>query len=184
MAKNLLGNWEIAPVWQIQSPEMFTPQSGVDSNQNGDAAPDRTIFNPNGVPGTGSAVTPIKNLGGDTVGYLATNPNAQYIQAGPGALATAGRNTLATPRTNNWDLTVMKRINTSERTNLEFSASAFNLFNHSQFIPGSVNTVNSIGYTTSAATAFVRANNAAFNDPTQAFSNNARVMQLVMKFNF
>src|SRR5262249_44844615 len=60
-ARNLLGNWEIAPQWQLQSPEYFTPQSGVDSNLNGDSAPDRALFNPNGVPGTGSNVTPIMN---------------------------------------------------------------------------------------------------------------------------
>jgi hypothetical protein len=182
MAKNLLGNWKLVPTWQLQSPEFYTPQSGVDSNLNGDSAPDRTIINPNGVPGTGTAVTPLLNGAGDTVGYVANNPNAQYIQAGKGALATAGRNTLATPRTNNWDMAVVKRFNTSERTNLEFTAQAFNIFNHSQFIPGSVNTVNSIGYT--GITGFVRVNSGAFNDPTQAFANNARVMQLVMKFNF
>ena len=182
MAKNLLGNWKLVPTWQLQSPEFYTPQSGVDSNLNGDSAPDRTIINPNGVPGTGTAVTPLLNGAGDTVGYVANNPNAQYIQAGKGALATAGRNTLATPRTNNWDMAVVKRFNTSERTNVEFTAQAFNIFNHSQFIPGSVNTVNSIGYT--GITGFVRVNSGAFNDPTQAFANNARVMQLVMKFNF
>jgi hypothetical protein len=182
MAKNLLGNWKLVPTWQLQSPEFYTPQSGVDSNLNGDSAPDRTIINPNGVPGTGTAVTALKNGAGDTVGYVAKDPNAQYIQAGPGALATAGRNTLATPRTNNWDMAVVKRFNTSERTNVEFTAQAFNIFNHSQFIPGSVNTVNSIGYT--GITGFVRVNSGAFNDPTQAFANNARVMQLVAKFNF
>ncbi len=182
MAKNLLGNWEIAPQWQLQSPEFYTPQSGIDSNLNGDSAPDRTIFNPNGTPGTGSTVTAVKNLNGDTVGYLANNPNAQYIQAGSGALATAGRNTLATPRTNNWDLTLLKRFNTTERTTVEFSANAFNVFNHSQYIPGSVNTVNSIGYT--AITAFVRVNGTHFNDPSATFANNARVLQLVGKFIF
>jgi carboxypeptidase family protein len=191
-AKNLLGNWEVAPQWQLQSPEFFTPQSGVDSNLNGDTAPDRTIFNPSGVSGTGSAVTPVCNVpmaagtcpAGNTVGYVAVNPSAQYIQAGLGALANAGRNTLATPRTNNWDLTLLKRFNVTERTNLEFGASAFNIFNHSQFIPGFVNRVDSIGFTNSAATAFVRVNNAAFNNPTQAFSNNARILQLLAKFNF
>ena len=182
MAKNLLGNWKFVPSWQLQSPEFYTPQSGIDSNLNGDSAPDRTIFNPNGVPGTGTTVSPILNNSGQVVGYFAKDPNAQYIQAGSGALATAGRNTLATPRTNNWDMAVVKRFNTSERTNVEFTAQAFNIFNHSQFIPGSVNTVNSIGYT--AITPFVRVNGAHFNDPTATFANNARTMQLVMKFNF
>ncbi len=213
MAKNLLGNWELAPQWQLQSPEFYTPQSsgptgdpscltvtanvpcstgaGQDANQNGDAAPDRTIFNKSGVPGTSSAVTTLCNVAvvagnpcptGNIVGYVAVNPNAQYIQAANGALATAGRNTLATPRTNNWDMTVVKRFNTTERTSLEFQAQAFNIFNHSQFLPGSVNTVNSLGFT--GITAFVRAQSSAFNDASQAFSNNARVMQLVAKFIF
>jgi len=182
MAKNLLGNWEIAPQWQLQSPEFYTPQSGTDSNLNGDSAPDRTIFNPTGTPGTGTTVTPLKNGSGATVGYVAKNPNAQYIQAGSGALATTGRNTLATPRTNNWDLTLVKRFNTTERTTFEFAANAFNVFNHSQYIPGSVNTVNSIGYT--AITPFVRVNGTHFNDPSATFANNARVLQLVGKFIF
>jgi len=39
--------------------------SGVDSNLNGDAAPDRTILNPAGAAGTGSGV----------VGYTATGAN-------------------------------------------------------------------------------------------------------------
>jgi hypothetical protein len=203
MAKNLLGNWKLVPTWQLQSPEFYTPQSGVDSNLNGDSAPDRTIINASGIPGTGSSTSPICSAAKPSslpcstrvdpntgtilaapfiVGYFAKNPNAQFIQANLGALATAGRNTLATPRTNNWDMAVVKRFNTSERTNVEFTAQAFNIFNHSQFIPGSVNTVNSIGYT--GITGFVRVNSGAFNDPTQAFANNARVMQLVAKFNF
>ena len=41
------------------------------------------------------------------VGYLATNPNARYILAGPGALTNSGRNTLATQPTNNLDLSVL-----------------------------------------------------------------------------
>ncbi len=195
LAKNILGNWEIAPVWQLQSGEPFTPQSGVDSNLNGDSAPDRTVFNPNGIPGTGADVIPVCKVplgpnnscsAGNTVGYqidpLAPVQNPQYVQAGKGALSNITRNTLLAPRTNNWDLTVVKSIKMTEKTTFQFAANAFNVFNHSQFIPGSPNQVNSIGLT--GVTAFVRANNAAFNDPSQAFSNNARTMQLVAKFIF
>jgi hypothetical protein len=182
LAKNLLGNWEIAPTWQLQSGEPFTVQSGVDSNLNGDSAPDRAIFNPNGVPGTGSTVTPLTNSAGDVVAYLADNPNAQYIQAGKGALANTPRNSVLTPRTNNWDLTLVKRIKATEKTSFEFAANAFNVFNHSQFIPGSPNQVNSIGLT--GVTNFVRLNGGNFNDPSAVFPNNARTMQLVAKFIF
>jgi hypothetical protein len=185
MARNLIGNWEFAPQWIIQSPEMFTAQSGVDSNLNGDSAPDRTILNPNGRPGTGTAVSPVLNAAGATVAYVAIDPTAQFVQAGKGALANVGRNTLPTPRTNDWDLTLLKRLSFGERTSFEFGMNGFNIFNHSQYIPGFVNTVNTylLG-TNSLATGYVRANSGAFNDPKQAFANNARTIQLVTKFSF
>src|ERR1700722_7340536 len=117
--KNTLGNWEIAPIYTYQSGQWVTAQSGVDSNLNGDSAGDRTILNPSGVKGTGTGVTPLwtsagavcpTNLTGalnnpvGVVGYLA-NSNAQYIQAGYGALATVGRNTLQLKPINDIDLT-------------------------------------------------------------------------------
>jgi len=36
--------------------------------------------------------------------HLANNPNAEYIQAGVGALSNSARNTLQLPGTNNLDL--------------------------------------------------------------------------------
>lgn len=182
-ARNFVGNWEIAPVWQFQTPEYFTPQSGIDSNLNGDSAPDRTVFNAAGVPGTGSPVTPLTNSAGQIVAYLAVNPSAMYIQAGKGAVATAMRNTVALPRTNNWDLTAVKRLNLTERTSLEFQVQALNVFNHSQYIPGFVNDVAPLRFITISS--FVQVvNPATFNHPQLFFSNNARTMQLVAKFNF
>lgn len=209
--KNFLGNWEIAPVWEFQTPEYFVAASGVDSNLNGDSAPDRAIFNPSGVPGTGSAVTPLcssafatspaamagASCGGsvtladgtvlstpskDIVAYLANNPNAQYIQTGRGALSTANRNTVPTRRTNNWDLTALKRINLTERAAVEFQAQAFNIFNHSQFIPGFVNDIAPDAFT--SVTGYVDAGNPNFNQPQLFFNNNARSLQLVLKFIF
>ena len=130
--KNIVGNWQITPVYTFQSPEYATVQSGVDTNLNGDSAGDRTIYNPAGVAGTGSGVTALKNLAGDTVGYVANDANAQYIVAGKGARATASRNTLAMPRMNNVDLTFMKKINISERQSVQFQFQATNVLNHAQ----------------------------------------------------
>ncbi len=182
LEKNILGNWEIAPVYEFQTPEYFVAASGTDSNLNGDSAPDRAIFNASGVPGTGSAVTPLKNTAGDTVAYLAVNPNAQYIQAGKGALSNVNRNTVPTNRTNNWDLTVVKRVNVTERAAVEFQAQAFNIFNHSQFIPGFVNDIAPLAFT--SITPYVDVNNPQFNQPQLFFNNNARTLQLVLKFIF
>ncbi len=184
LLKNVVGNWEVAPIYTYQSPEFFTAQSGTDSNLNGDSAGDRTIVNPAGVKGTGSAVTALKNTAGDTVGYLAKNPNAQYITAGPGTIPNASRNTVPTRPIDDVDLTAMKRVNFTERYALEFQAQAYNVLNHPQFIPGYLNQINGLAYTTSTVTSYVRPNQGLFNQPQQVFSSNSRTMQLVAKFIF
>ena len=139
--KNLVGNWQFAPIYTFESPEYATVQSSVDTNGNGDAAGDRAILNPAGISGTGSDVTPLLNSAGATVAYLAVNPNAQYIVAGPGALANIGRNTLALPHTNNVDMSLVKRVNITERQVIEFQAQAVNLFNHAQYVPGFISDI-------------------------------------------
>ena len=153
--KNVVGNWSFSPVYTYESPQYATVQSTTDSNLNGDAAGDRAILNPGGIAGTGSGVInlcnsslPAGNLcNGDpnpnfdpspfVVGYLATNPNARYILAGPGALANSGRNTLATQPTNNLDLSVFKDFAITERMKFRFGAEFNNVINHAQLIPGS-----------------------------------------------
>jgi hypothetical protein len=185
MQRNLLGNWEIAPVYTFQSPEYWTVQSGSDANLNGDAATDRAIYNAAGVAGTGSTVSPITNSAGDTVGYLADNPTAQYIQADQGAFTDIGRNTIGLPHINNFDITAVKRINFTERMSLEFQAQALNVFNHSQYVAGAISTVQPVGFTN--ITDFVvisNPGNGLFNRPQDVFSNNPRTLQLAAKFIF
>ena len=41
--KNLVGNWEIAPIYTYQTGTWFTVQSGLDSNLNGDSGGDRAV---------------------------------------------------------------------------------------------------------------------------------------------
>src|SRR5262249_8333851 len=117
--KNMLGNWQFAPIYTYETGEWGDVQSGLDSNINGDSAGDRAVFNPKGTPGVGSGVTALCKSTlpststcspGDAsarpflVGYLAKNPNAQYITAQQGALGNAGRNTLQLPPIDNIDL--------------------------------------------------------------------------------
>ena len=47
---------------------------------------------------------------------------------------TLGRNALRGPGINNWDLSLMKRINVTESKYFEFRAEFFNAFNHVQFL--------------------------------------------------
>jgi hypothetical protein len=182
--RNLLGNWEIAPIWTFQTPEYATVRSGIDSNLNGDSAGDRTIINPAGVPGTSTTVTALKNTGGVTVGYLAVDPNAYYIQAGSGAFPTASRNTLRLPRINNWDVSAAKRFSLREGMNIEFGVQALNVLNHPQHVPGSLNQINSIGYTSTAVTNVLQAGTPSFGDFASVFNGQERSVGLSLKFSF
>lgn len=182
-AKNVIGNWLIAGTYIYESPQWVTAQSGTDSNLNNDAAADRTLINLNGVPGTSSAVTALKNSAGKTVGYLANNPNAYYIQAGKGVYPNAGRMTLPLSPINNWDLNLTKRFSIGEHKALEFRGYFYNLLNHPMYTAGYV---NDIGGTPLPATvrANVLAGNALFNDPSRVFGSTPRTMQLVARFVF
>ena len=199
--RNTAGGWEIAPIYTYQSGQWVTAQSGIDSNLNGDAAGDRVILNPSGVKGTGTGVTPLctsavavcpttltdaLNNPVGVVGYLATNPNAQYIEAGYGALATVGRNTLQLKPINDVDLTALKRFTITERFRVEFRASATNVLNHAQYVGGFLNDVAPIpspGFITFQKNMLLP-QNPSFNNPSTVFSSNPRVLQLSLKFYF
>jgi hypothetical protein len=193
LMRNIVGNWGFSPVYTYESPQWATVQSAVDSNLNGDSAGDRAIINPAGVKGTGSGVTPLLNTAGDTVGYLATNPNAQYIVAGAGALATGGRNTLATQPTNDFSIATYKDISITERFKFRFGAQFANVLNHPQYIPGSnpgqglgVNDVTSFltGPNSTSYLNYLTPGNSIFNNPKAVFASNARTIALVGKLTF
>jgi hypothetical protein len=152
------------------------------------------VYNPKGAFGTGSDVTPLYDASraglcapkatctANLVAYQAVDPNARYIVAQKGALPTSQRNTQPIRPINNFDATAIKRFNFTERYALEFQAQAFNVFNHAQYIPGTIDNINSPGYTTQLS--FQTASNAGFNQPGKFFLANARSMQLALKFSF
>ena len=198
LEKNVLGNWEFAPVYTFQSPEYATVQSGLDVNGNGDSAGDRTYINPAGVKGTGSTNIPLTNTAGAVVAYLSCNVGGagptcltassevpQYVQAGQFSRPNAGRNTLALPRTNDLDFTISKRINFfGERQSFEFQAQALNLLNHAQFAPGFISDVAPQGFTGSNVLGILEPQSPSFNQPKSVFTNHPRQMVLVLKYNF
>ena len=196
--KNIVGNWQFTPIYTYETGEWGDVQSGVDSNLNGDTAGDRAIFNPNGVPGTGSGVTPLCTSAAPAgtcgtkassnqflVGYLAINGNAQYIAAQRGAFPNAGRNTVQLPPIDNVDFSVLKRFNVTERVNLSFGANFENLFNHPQFVAGLINDVASFGNTTTAArSSYLNPADPGFLNAASVFSSNSRIIALVAKIKF
>jgi hypothetical protein len=186
LIRNVLGNWSVAPMFIYETPEFVTPLSQTDSNLNGDFFSDRTIVNQAGKDGTGSGVTPLTNSAGQTVAYLATNPNARYIAAGPGAFATGGRNTLPGRPIDNVDVNIMKNVRTGERVTMQFSAQLFNALNHPQFVPGFTNRADNPPNPNNSGNVFnyLTPGNAIFNQPEAVYSSNPRGIQLALKVLF
>jgi len=186
--RNVLGNYEISPVFTWESGQLGTVQSGLDSNLNADAAPDRAIFNPAGTPGVGSDVIPVTNntacgLPPCIVGWQAVNPNAQYIVAGYGTVPTAPRSTIRTPPINNWDITLSKHIYATERLHFELLASFLNAFNHPQFVTGSPDQGQPISDAGSQRNYFIPSS-PNFENARESFPSNARETVLGLKVSF
>lgn len=186
LLKNIVGNWEAAPIYTYETGTLATVLSVVDANMNGDSAGDRVILNPSGTVNVGSGVTALTNSKGQTVAYLAKNPNARYIQAQKGALATSGRNTEHLMPIDNVDFSLLKRFNVPKRENykFEFGARFYNLFNHAQYTGSHINDVASIGYTSTSVTNFLNPSQTSFYHPDYVFSSNPRYIQLTAKFTF
>lgn len=185
--RNVLGNYEIAPVFTWESGQWGSVQSGDDANLNADAAPDRAIFNPSGLSRTGSDVVGLVATtgpnAGNIVAYQAVNPNAQYIIAQMGALATSSRNTFATAPINNWDVTVAKHLFVTERFHFDLMMQALNTFNHPEFTTGSVNQALPISDVGSQRNYFIP-NQPNFGVNKLSFPSNARNLQLALRLSF
>jgi hypothetical protein len=199
--REVIGGWVLAPLFSAQSGQPITPLSGTDSNLNLDSAGDRTILNLNGTPGTGSRVVAINAQGqfltstgvvttdinaagigtgaaisAAAVAYFVVNPNAQFIQAGPGARATTGRNTLRARGYNRTDLTVLKNFMFGEDRNYNFQIGAefFNLFNQR------IRDVSTVGPTN---TGFNNVTSSTFNSYSLGVVS-GRTIQVRAKFTF
>ena len=159
------------------------PQSGIDSNLNGDSAGDRTIVNPAGDPNVGSDVDRAEEHRGRDrrlprhQSERALHPGAGR-RASPTAAATPCRCRASTTST----CLVAKRFNFTEKKALEFRADASNAFNHPQYTAGYVSSVRATSQTNSRV--FLIPGNTQFLQWDQNLPSNARSMQFSAKFIF
>lgn len=190
--KAVLGGFNVAGTYTYETGERVTVRSGNDANLNGDNAGDRAIFNPAGTEGVGSAVTPLCQVTGSctavghgaVVAYVANNPNARYIQTGDGAMSTIGRNTFQLPAIDNVDFSIFKNFHIGESKYIQIRADFFNVFNHPQYVPGSVNSVDPVSTTGLTTLNQVNPLTLDFLNPSTVLSSNPRVIQLAARFNF
>lgn len=84
----------------------------------------------------------------------------------PGTVGTLHLTPVSGPGFWNFDFSMIKRTRISERTNVEFRAEFFNVFNHTNFFTGETQTIT----------------NATFGQVTDTFD--PRIIQFAVKFNF
>jgi hypothetical protein len=200
LTKTLLDGFNVSGTYTWESGEMMTVRSGSDANQNGDSAGDRAILNPGGTEGVGSAVRALvrtctsfdpadptvclQSAASRTVGYAANNAAARYIQAANGAVSNLGRNSFRLPSINNFDISIFKNFRFGESKYFQINANFFNAFNHPQYVPGSVNTVEAVGTTGLTTLNQVAPLTGDFLQPGRVLSSHPRVIALGARFNF
>jgi hypothetical protein len=206
--RGALNGWSLDGSFLFQLGQPVTIISGVDSNGNGDSAGDRAILNPNGTERVGSLVRRVcaNGSGGftvtansnaacaaaSTVGYVATNSNAKYIQASLGAVSNLGRNTFNSPHINIWNMALVRSVKFTERVEIKFRAEAINVFNHPDFALGNLsvlggtsnnqNALNS-GYVNLASSAPNSASSTFLNAPA-LFNGGARLVDFGLKITY
>ncbi|MBI4472760.1 MAG: hypothetical protein HY646_08835 [Acidobacteria bacterium] len=163
----LTNGWQFNGMYIGESGQPITIISNTDVNGDVDGAGETAFFNVNGQANTGSGVDFIcRNALGiasivtsaaactggsaNVVGYVAQNPNAQFIR-GAGGLGdlNLGRNTHIMPGINTWNLALFKRTPFwGEDREIEFRIEMWNAFNHPNFALGSGNVTGRTGPST------------------------------------
>jgi hypothetical protein len=132
----IVSGWSLSTIATLQTGFPFSPQLG---------------YNPTGSGDTRNPVRPNRNAAfngrlytrGSTAARAAQffNPSA-FSAPAYGTVGNLGRDTLTGPGYANWDLSLLKSTQISERTRLQFRAEFFNVLNHTN-----LETPNEVVYT-------------------------------------
>jgi hypothetical protein len=138
VAEQVVGGWQIANIISISSGNWYTV---LDANGN--------FANADG--GAGGVSQRPDTVGDPTrPGQVAANPGCiaptklhtpaawfntcAFVDPALGSFGNTGRNTIEAPGYRNWDFSLFKHFQTTERTELEFRAEFFNILNHTNFL--------------------------------------------------
>jgi len=192
------GNGDTAGDRGVLNPSA-SAQKGSDVIPICEGAGGTTFQGTNGPPAVGgtSAVTPLGgggacydpgDLTGNTilpaVGYLAADPTAKYVVAGPDVRATVGRNSFRSPGFGIMNLSLGKKVKLTEATYFQLKADFYNLLNHKNFTISNANVFSTSG--TTAATSnpgYVQIADPNFLN-SRIFSGGNRQITLTAKFVF
>lgn len=127
--------------------------------------------------------TPAANF---TVGYLALDPKARFVQAGVGARANAGRNTVNTPGLNIWNMSLFKTMKFTERASVQFRFQTFDTFNHQNYsigLPTNNGTIDQNQNTNPLNTSYIFVTSPQFLNKF-IFNGGSRTLELGLRFSW
>jgi hypothetical protein len=137
--------------------------------------------------GGGACFDPADPTGNTTlpaIGYLAVDPNAKYVLAGPDVKANLGRNSFRSPGFGVANLSLGKKIALTESKYFQFRADLYNVFNHKNFTISNANVFSTAGVTAATTNpGYVKINDPNFLN-SKIFSGGNRQITLTAKFIF
>jgi hypothetical protein len=175
LTHKVLGGWQLSGITNFQTGTPYGVSFAADNagvaNGVGAASRPDLIGNPKAIPQ--SAL--------DGYSPLFANPNAFAAPRGL-TFGNSGRNLLRNPNRTNFDMALFKHFAIKEQTAFEFRAEAYNIFNHTQWLPVA-------GDSGSGAANNASGDNTFSTDPGSGFlrtqgTHNARILQLGLKFMF
>ncbi len=171
LARTLLGGWSLNGTFLFETGQALSILNSRDQNGNFDSAGDRAWENPDGVANTGTDtsfvcygganpyISPIGCGADATVGYVAQDPNAQFVRGRSGAadgvgLVTTPRGRIHGPgNINTLNLSIYKS-NQIGRASLRLGVQAFNVTNTPSFSLGTASAISFSGGPAETAIAY------------------------------
>ena len=173
----LVSGWSLSTIASLQTGFPFSPQLGYNPTGSGDS---RNPVRPNWNPAfQGSLYTH-----GTTAARVAQffNPNA-FSAPAYGTVGNVGRDSLTGPGYADWDLSLLKTTQVTDRMRLQFRAEFFNVLNHTNLqLPNEV--VYTAGPTQGTSAAQTTAATLGSPGVITATANTARQIQLGLKLLF
>jgi Carboxypeptidase regulatory-like domain/TonB dependent receptor-like, beta-barrel len=128
-AEGFLGGWQVNGITTAQSGFPFTPElsNGAATINSGPGGPVRPYLVGNPNLASGQTINHWFNVAAFAVPGKAGTPAFTF--------GNAGRNILTGPGSVNFDFSMFKTFNVTERVKLEFRSEFFNIFNHPNFGP-------------------------------------------------
>jgi hypothetical protein len=177
VTNRLISGWSLSTIASLLSGFPFSPQLGYNPTGSGDS---RNPVRPNLNPTFKGALYPKGTTSQRATQYF--NP-AAFSAPAYGTVGNVGRDSLTGPGFADWDLSLLKSTQISERIHLQFRAEFFNILNHTNLqLPNEV--VYSTGPT--QGTTANQTTSATLGSPgvISATANTSRQIQLAAKFVF